>query len=279
LLKDALPSGENSLGICSYHFKKLPAPFGAGGKPFTPTEHMSNQVLLVDDDDVLRGELKDYLEGYDVIEASSGEGALNLLRRVNDVGVVLLDIMMPGINGLDVLTEIKKTNPDVSVVILTGNSSKSVAIEALKSHADDFIEKPIDVNKIKEIIDQLLESKEEKDMPVLGIKGKVQKVKRFVEKNCYKKIRLNDVAQAVALSPKYLSRVFKQEMGMDFSEYRLNIQMERAKEFLLKFGYNVNQVAEKLGYENSESFSRQFKKIVRSTPTAYRKKSLKKRSR
>jgi two-component system response regulator YesN len=240
---------------------------------------MPSQVLIVDDDDVLRSELREYLEDYDVIEASSGEGALNLLRRVNDVGVVLLDIMMPGINGLDVLTEIKKTNSKLSVVILTGNSSKSVAIEALKSHADDFIEKPVDINKIKDIVDGLLESKEQEETPVLGIKGKVQKVKRFVEKNCYKKIRLNDVAQAVALSPKYLSRVFKQEMGMDFSEYRLNIQMERAKEFLLKFGYNVNQVAEKLGYENSESFSRQFKKIVRYTPTAYRKKVQKRRSR
>jgi two-component system response regulator YesN len=241
---------------------------------------MPNQILIVDDDDVLRSELKEYLEGYDVIEASSGEGALNLLRRVNDIGVILLDIMMPGINGLDVLTEIKKTNSKLSVVILTGNSSKSVAIEALKSHADDFIEKPVDIDKIKDIVDQLLEGKEqEDDIPILGIKGKVQKVKRFVEKNCYKKIRLNDVAQAVALSPKYLSRVFKQEMGMDFSEYRLNIQMERAKEFLLKFGYNVNQVAEKLGYENSESFSRQFKKIVRYTPTAYRKKIQKRRSR
>lgn len=238
---------------------------------------MPSQVLLVDDDDVLRSELRDYLEGYDVVEASSGEGALNLLRRVNDVGVVILDIMMPGINGLDVLTEIKKTSPQIKVVILTGNSSKSVAIEALKSHADDFIEKPVDVNKIKDVVEQLLENEQEEK--VLGIKGKVQKVKRFVEKNCFKKIRLNDVAQAVALSPKYLSRVFKQEMGMDFSEYRLNIQMDRAKDFLLKFGYNVNQVAEKLGYENSESFSRQFKKIVHYTPTAYRKKAQKRRSR
>jgi two-component system response regulator YesN len=238
---------------------------------------MPSQVLIVDDDDVIRSELRDYLEGYDVVEASSGEGALNLLRRVNDVGVVILDIMMPGINGLDVLTEIKKSNPQHKVVILTGNSSKSVAIEALKSHADDFIEKPVDVNKIKDVVDQLLEDEQEER--ILGIKGKVQKVKRFVEKNCFKKIRLNDVAQAVALSPKYLSRVFKQEMGMDFSEYRLNIQMDRAKEFLLKFGYNVNQVAEKLGYENSESFSRQFKKIVRFTPTAFRKKAQKKRSR
>jgi AraC-like DNA-binding protein len=81
----------------------------------------------------------------------------------------------------------------------------------------------------------------------------------------------------VALTPKYLSRVFKQQVGMDFSDYRLNIQMDKAKLFLVKLDYNVNQVAEKLGYENSESFTRQFKKIVSLTPTAYRNKMLKKR--
>jgi two-component system response regulator YesN len=240
---------------------------------------MRSKVLIVDDDEILRGELKDFLEGEDVIEAGSGEGALNLLRRVNNVGVVVLDVMMGGINGLDVLTEIKKNNPKLPVVIVTGNSSKNVAIEALKNHADDYLEKPVDIHRLKDVVDKILDGESDNEVNSYGIKGKVQRVKSYVEKNCYKKIRLNDVAEAVALSPKYLSRVFKQQMGMDFSEYRLKIQMDKAKAFLVKFDYNVNQVAEKLGYENSESFSRQFKKIVRLTPTAYRRKAQQKKRR
>ena len=237
---------------------------------------MRSKVLIVDDDEILRSELRDYLDGEEVIEAESGEGALNLLRRVNDVGVVILDVMMGGISGLDVLTAIKKNNPKLMVIIVTGNSSKNTAIEALKSHADDYIEKPVDVKRLKDIVSRYLDGENQGEVNSYGIKSKIQRVKFFVEKNCYKKIRLNDVAQAVALSPKYLSRVFKQQVGIDFSDYRLNIQMDKAKIFLVKFDYNVNQVAEKLGYENSESFSRQFKKIVHFTPTAYRNKIQKK---
>ncbi len=240
---------------------------------------MRNKVLIVDDDEILRRELRDFFDGEEVLEAESGEGALNILRRVNDIGVVILDVMMEGISGLDVLTAIKKNDPKLVVIIVTGTSSKETAIEALKSHADDYIEKPIDVKRLKDIVERFLDGESLDELNYHGIKAKIQRVKHFVEKNCYKKIRLNDVAIEVSLSPKYLSRLFKQQEGIDFSDYRLNIQMDRAKKFLVKLNYNVNQVAEKLGYENSESFSRQFKKIVHFTPTAYRNKIQKKKGR
>jgi len=240
---------------------------------------MRSKVLIVDDDEILRSELRDFLDGEEIIEAESGEGALQILRRVNDVGVVILDVMMQGISGLDVLTAIKKDSPKLMVIIVTGTSSKDTAIEALKGHADDYIEKPIDVKKLKKIVERFLDGENQDEGNYNGIKNKIERVKRFLEKNSFKKIRLNDVALEVSLSPKYLSRVFKQQVGIDFSDYRLNIQMEKAKIFLVKQDYNVNQVAEKLGYENSESFSRQFKKIVALTPTAYRDKTQKKKTR
>jgi len=238
---------------------------------------MRSKVLIVDDDEILRSELRDFLEGEQVIEAESGEGALNILRRVNDIGVVILDVMMDGISGLDVLTAIKKNNPELVVIIVTGNSSKNVAIEALKSHADDYIEKPINAKRLKDIVNRFLSKEDQDEVNSNGIKGKIQRVKTYLENNYFKKVRLNDVADAVSLSPKYLSRLFKQQVGIDFSDYRLNIQMDKAKMFLVKLDYNVNQVSEKLGYENSESFSRQFKKIVLLTPTAYRNKIQKKK--
>jgi len=240
---------------------------------------MRKKVLIVDDDEILRGELRDFLDGEEVIEVQSGEGALNLLRRVNDIGVVILDVIMDGISGLDVLTAIKKNNPDLAVIIVTGTSSKDTAIEALKGHADDYIEKPIDVKRLKNIVERFLDGESLTELNSYGIKSKIERVKSFVERNCYKKIRLNDVAIEVSLSPKYLSRVFKQQVGVDFSDYRLNIQMDKAKKLLVKFDYNVNQVAEKLGYENSESFSRQFKKITLLTPTAYLNKIKNKKGR
>ena len=243
---------------------------------------MPSKILIVDDDPDLRSELKDYLEDYQVIEASDGRDALKLLSRANEIGVVILDVNMPGLSGTEVLKEIKKTDPGLGIIILTGHGSKDVAIEALKGRADDFIEKPLGIPNIKEAIEKLLAKRGgESEIDATDIRGKVEKVRRFIEKNCYKKITLKDAGLAVCLSPKYLSRVFKQYTRKGFSEYKLNLKINKARMLLQKTGYNINQISDKLGYENAESFIRQFKNLTRYTPTEYRRKlqRIKKKSR
>lgn len=237
---------------------------------------MSEKILLVDDDKDFRYLFHDYLEGYDIIEASSGDDALAILKRPNEIDLVVLDVVMPGISGTDVLKEIKKTNPDLSVIILTAYGSKDMAVEALRSHADDFIEKGKDMNFAKDIIDAVLEKKKGgADGEPSNVKGKIEKVKRFIERNCFKKITLIDAAASVCLSPKYLSRLFKQSVKMGFSDYKLKIKIVKAKQLLVKANYNINQLSDKLGYQNAESFIRQFKRFTGLTPTAFRKKNKK----
>ena len=234
---------------------------------------MTGKILIVDDDADFREELRDYLEGYEIIEASCGMEALKLLKRANEISVVILDVMMPGLTGTEILGRIKKIDPNLGIIILTGHSSKDVAIEALKGHADDYIEKPIDINKIKEVIDRLLAGRAgEGATDVVDTKGKILRIKHFIERNCYKKINLKDAAEFICLSPKYISRVFRKTAGMGFSEYKLKVKIGKARELLVKSGYNVNQISDKLGYENAESFIRQFKKFTGSTPAVYRKK-------
>lgn len=234
---------------------------------------MADKILIVDDDAEIRSELKDFLDGYEVLEASNGPDALKILRRANEVGLVILDVMMPGLNGLDVLTEIKRMDSKLSIIILTGHSSKDVAIEALKGRADDYLEKPVGIGRLKESVDRLLGAGCAKgDIGALDLKGKIEKVKSFIERNCYKKVTLIDAAASVCLSPKYLSRIFKEVAKEGFNEYKLAIKIDRAKGLLKKSGYNINQISDKLGYENAESFIRQFKKMTGFTPTAYRNK-------
>lgn len=234
---------------------------------------MADKILIADDDEALRSELRECLEGYETIEAHDGEGALKLLSRANEIGLVILDVKMPGVDGLDVLTEIKKKDPDLKIIILTGHSSKDVAIEALKGRADDYLEKPVDIDNLKEAVERLLESKRGEDtVNSQGLKGKIEKVKRFMEKNWYKKITLKEAASAVYLSPKYLSRIFKGYSRGGFNDYKLSLKVNKAKDLLKKSGYNINQISEKIGYENAESFIRQFRKLTGCTPTEYRKK-------
>lgn len=234
---------------------------------------MSDKILIVDDDRELRSELYDFLEGYEIIEASNGEEALKLLNKANEIDLVILDVMMPGLSGLDVLARIKKMDPCPKTIILTGHSSKDVAVEALKGRADDYIEKPIDIEEMKEAVERLMEAGIEGDNPdTMDLKDKVGKVMRFMERNCYKKVTLKEAAAAVYMSPKYLSRIFKEHTKKGFSDYKLDMKIDKSRGLLKNSGYNINQIAYKMGYENAESFIKQFKKLTGRTPAEYRKK-------
>lgn len=234
---------------------------------------MPEKILLVDDDIDFREELHDYLDGYNVIEAPNGIEALKLLKRANEIGVVILDVMMPGLSGTDVLGEMKKIDPNLGVVILTGHGSKDVVVEALKGRADDYIEKPSGIEKIKESIDRLLARRHgEPAIDISDTKGKILKIRHFIEKNCFKKTTLKDAAESVCLSPKYLSRIFKEDTGIGFSEYKLGVKVKQSEKLLKDTSLNVEQISDKLGYQNSESFIRVFKKSIGLTPTEYRRK-------
>jgi two-component system, response regulator YesN len=235
---------------------------------------MSYQILIVDDDAEFRQEMCECLHNYRVIEASSGPQALQILKKPNAIDLVILDVVMPNMLGTEVLRHIKSSYPDLSVIILTGQSSKDVAIDALKGRADDYIEKPFQVEKFLTTIGRILEAKRKSST---GYLNKMERVKLFIEKNSDKKINLNHVAEEVCLSPKYLSRLFKENSGTGFNEYRLKIKIEKAEKLLKTTDLTVNQIAIQLGYKNPESFIRIFEKSLGQTPTQYRLKNRKRK--
>jgi two-component system response regulator PilR (NtrC family) len=100
-------------------------------------------ILIVDDEEVLQDVLSSLLrkEGYDVLSARSGEEGLEVLAE-NDDDLVLLDLMLPGISGQDVLQKIRRSDPDTVVVVVTAYSSIEGAIEAMRSGAFHYIPKP-----------------------------------------------------------------------------------------------------------------------------------------
>lgn len=233
---------------------------------------MPYNILLIDDDEDFREEIRDFLEDYEVIEASCGEEALRILMRPNEIDLVILDVRMPGVRGTKVLREIKKMAPGLGVVILTGFSTKDTAIEALKGRADDYLEKPVDIERLNDVIGGLLKIKGGySDAGDEGAGSKIERVKRFVERNHHKRVSLEDAASVVCLSPKYLSRLFREVTGRRFTDYRSETKMERAKELLKSTGYSVSQISYKLGYQNTESLIRRFKKITGLTPSQYRR--------
>ena len=105
-----------------------------------------SHILLVDDEVFIRDALQLYFEsnGFEVSTASGGSEALRLFaRQADSIDLVLLDLVMPGMHGLEVLRELKKIDPGVQVVIATGCNSMDNAFEALRLGAIDYITKPI----------------------------------------------------------------------------------------------------------------------------------------
>ena len=233
---------------------------------------MRERVLIVDDDNVFRSEFKDCFEEYGITEAANGEEALAILKKPNEIDLVFLDVRMYGLNGLDVLSRIRKLNAKLRVVMLTGYGSKDVAVDALRGQADDYIEKPLNIEVTRQIIEKFLGNcRGEAGLDSIDAAQKIERVKEFVRRNVFKKVTLKDASQAVCLSPKYLSRIFKELTGEGFNEYKLALKMNEAKNLLVTTGYTVEQITDKLGYETAESFIRQFKKNTHKTPGAFRK--------
>jgi len=106
---------------------------------------MKKTILLVDDEADIREVLKISLSdiGYEVLTAENGANALNIFKNT-DIPVVITDIKMPGIDGIELLRKIKRENPDTEVIMLTGHGDLDLAIKSLKYEATDFITKPID---------------------------------------------------------------------------------------------------------------------------------------
>jgi len=110
----------------------------------------AHSILLVEDSASQAAAYTAYLldDPYCVDHVSSGEAALEYLGR-NDPGVIILDLGLPGIDGLEVLKQLRAKNVSSSVIIVTDNESVDIAVEALRSGADDYIAKPFDAERLK----------------------------------------------------------------------------------------------------------------------------------
>lgn len=113
-------------------------------------------ILLVDDEEPFVATMSKRLDkrGLKIISANSGKDALGKLDQHSGVDVIILDVKMPGMDGIETLQEIKKTHPIKEVIMLTGHATVESAIEGMKLGAFDYLMKPCDIDvlieKVKE---------------------------------------------------------------------------------------------------------------------------------
>jgi two-component system nitrogen regulation response regulator GlnG len=119
------------------------------------TAHETLNILLVDDEEIVHRTLAPYLRdsGHSVEGTGDGPSALELIKE-NDYDLALVDVRMPGIDGLSVLAKVQELRPELSVVIITGHGNMELAIQALRLGAADFLTKPVKLTELDAIIEK-----------------------------------------------------------------------------------------------------------------------------
>lgn len=155
-------------------------------------------VLVVDDDPGIREYLQNLLSlsGYRVETASGGAEALAQLDEGLDPGVVILDIMMPGMDGLSALSKLKDRDPDLPVIMLSGIGQTAVVVEAMKAGAYDYIDKSFEADELEIAVDKALERRrlvqeirslknrlkeQEESDPLVGVARPMQAMKDLLD--------------------------------------------------------------------------------------------------
>ncbi|WP_298432603.1 hybrid sensor histidine kinase/response regulator [Geobacter sp.] len=121
-------------------------------------ERSTKSILVVDDEAVIRDLCAKALKGYRVLQAGDGEEALRLFEK-GGIDVILTDVMMPKLNGIELLRRLKELEPTLVVIVMTGYAEKEIILNALKADADDFIAKPLNLLQLKTAVDKAIDKK------------------------------------------------------------------------------------------------------------------------
>lgn len=129
-------------------------------------------VVIVEDEDAIRRAIVDALRmsGYEVVEAADGVTGLREAQR-SGVDLVLLDLLLPKMDGFDVLAELRITHPALPVIILTARGSEDDRVRGLRGGADDYIVKPFSARELLARVDAVLRRSPERPTPVIRISG------------------------------------------------------------------------------------------------------------
>jgi len=163
-------------------------------------ETATGKALVIDDEQKMCQFLELVLsqDGHQVVTATSGEQALDVMRSRTDLDVIVTDLMMPGITGMEVLEEAKRLLPDTPVIMITGYSTVENAVQAMKAGAFDYLPKPFKVDEVKLVVNKALDRRaialenkrlrreiqaiRERSGDIIGTSENMQEVFRLVEK-------------------------------------------------------------------------------------------------
>ena len=230
---------------------------------------ISEKIVVVDDDLRVHKSLESILFEHQLISFTDAQEALDYLLRPNEIKLALVDVCMKGLNGIELLERLKSAKKEMAVMIITAHGSQDIVVEALRLHADDYVEKPFDIHELKDRVKIILKERSRYDHLSRDPHTQTERIRQFIEHN-YTNCSLEYIAKEMCLSSQYLGRLFAKHDEHGFRAYKLKIRIEKAMDLLRRSSLDVSEIAYQIGYENPESFMRAFKRYVKITPSTYR---------
>lgn len=244
------------------------------------------KLLIVDDEWIIADSLSS-MEEWDerhievVGIAHNGYDAIRYLEA-EPIGLVISDIRMPDMDGLQLLQYIYEEMSNTQVILISGYEDFTYARTALKYGAKGYILKPIDTDELLETVDRLLGSRNSEtgadteavqtELPLTYHKEIVRKAMRYIQDHLHTPLSLSDVAETIHLTAHYFGQIFKNESGLLFNSYLTLVRMEKACELLKNSGFKIYEICEQVGYVDPKYFAKVFQKQFGMTPNEFRQK-------
>jgi signal transduction histidine kinase/ligand-binding sensor domain-containing protein/DNA-binding response OmpR family regulator len=250
------------------------------------------KILIAEDDDDLRFYLKDNLKSlYNIYESSNGIEAAGVINKIMP-DLVISDIIMPGMDGIELCRLIKsdRKTSSVPVILLTGSSREELQRQSLETGADDCITKPFNFELLEARISNLISTRrmlretirsssrlEPSDPEIISLDDQfLQKTLNFVEKNISKTdYTVEELSRDMGLSRTLLYKKILTLTGKPPLEFIRSMRLKRAAQLLEKSKLNVSEVAFQVGFNDPKYFRKHFKNEYGMLPSAYAEKNSK----
>lgn len=251
-------------------------------------------IMIVDDEYIICDGLMSFdweSHGFRAVcSASDGEEALGLMEN-QKIDVIITDIKMPVMDGMDLCMNVSRRYPACKIVLLSGFKEFEYAKAAISLGVSEYLLKPIDMNELAGLLKKLKGQLDKErggndiyegfltDAKIGGMDQcgndaryslAIQNTIKYIRKHYSEKLSLYDIAENAHLSEGYLCARFSKELGKSFLEYLNEIRIEEAKILLKQADLKVYEIAEKVGFSNTKYFTDVFKKITGITPLKYK---------
>ncbi len=219
-------------------------------------------VLIVDDEPSVCEALSQALtRTYTVHAVGTGAAALACLS-IHPIATIILDAVLQDEDGLDLVEKFRALSK-APILILTGYGCEELVVRALRARVDDYLKKPVKLAELQAALDRLTAHE--------GVSwDAAARARSRLDQHLDKGFKASELAAQLGMSEAHLRRLFRVVYGRTPRQYLLEMRMRRAGELLRTTELRLKQIAREVGYTNLGTFERNFKRVHKLLPSAFR---------